>query len=112
VIEVTGIPELLEMLDGIDLSGVAGEVIKGLHRVAFQISPVDTGSYRASHKTSVKGFDARLYIDPAARNTRTGATVTSYAGAVEEMYNVYGRTANEADRMLLLAARKAIGKAT
>lgn len=70
-----------------------------LQRFAMSISPVDTGSYQASHRFAVSSKALALYVDPAARNTRAGQLVTRYAGPVEEMYNVYGQTSQEAQRV-------------
>jgi len=60
---------------------------------ARAISPVVTGSYRASHRDAVAGLTATLDIDPTARNVVSNCFVTRYAGPVEERHQVYGRTA-------------------
>ena len=76
-------------------SSSAAEVLR---RYAASISPVITGSYQGAHAVFPRGMGAVMTIDPAARNTRSGAPVTSYAGFVEERHDVYGRTAQEMSR--------------
>ena len=112
MIETIGVEVVVDRLDRlenktlrIDARSVLTPIIKGLQRIAVQISPVDTGSYQASHRVAVSKSKARLYIDPKARNTRSGVLVTSYAKPVEERYHVYHRTASEAKRKIKVVLR-------
>jgi len=52
------------------------------HRYAVAITHVDTGSLRASHRIAVEGLRARIFIDPASTNPRTGERPAVYG--VEE----------------------------
>jgi len=74
-------------------------MMEHLQRYAAGISPVLTGSYAGSHQVSVSGRTVALGIDPTARNAVSGELVERYAGAVEELHQVYARTWEEAERM-------------
>lgn len=70
-----------------------------IKRFAMSVSPVLTGSYRASHRVAMAGKTATLSIDSLARNVKSGVPVTRYAMAVEEQHEVYAQTADVARRM-------------
>lgn len=48
------------------------------YRYAEAITHVDTGSLRASHRMQVQGLRGRIYLDPSARNPRSGLPVSVY----------------------------------
>ncbi len=62
--------------------GKFGEVIKGAtvegHRYAVSVTHVDTGSLRASHRMQMDGLTGTVYIDPSARNPRSGQLTSVY----------------------------------
>ena len=98
-VEIVGLDEAVNRLDRLQRRAssdrtyqvVLGNAMEVLRRYAVAISPVDTGAYQGSHRIAVRGKEARLYIDPAATNPRSGQPVTRYAGPVEDRYRVYGQ---------------------
>ena len=73
--------------------------ISDLNRYAVSITHVDTGALRASHRQRWMGeARAQLYLDPGARNPRTGALTSRY-GPVENArggaHAFYQRTYDE-----------------
>jgi hypothetical protein len=79
--------------------------INRFHRIVVQLSPVDTGSYQASHRVAIDGKTAVLNIDPAARNTRSNILVRRYAAPVENRYMVYRQAAGQASIVMAAALR-------
>ena len=77
------------------------------HRYAVAITHVDTGALRASHRMEVIGLHGRIFLDPTARNPRTG-TLTSQYGPTEEerggSHAFYERTAYEGGPSIVRAA--------
>ena len=73
--------------------------VRGLQRYLRGISPVITGSYRASHRITIGKNEIRLGVDPTARNTATNILVSRYAGRVEERWHVYAQGADQAERV-------------
>jgi len=71
----------------------------GATRYAASISPVVTGSYKGAHRFAVNGKELTLFIDPSAKNGRTGVAVTSYAGDVERRHSVYGQVSAQIGRL-------------
>jgi len=65
-----------------------------------RVSPVVTGSYRASHTIKIEGLEAKLHVDPMARNTASGVLVTSYSGYCENRYGVYAQGSELLDARL------------
>ena len=67
-------------------TGALGQAVKRaglmIHRYVLGITHVDTGTLRASHRIEINGTKGKIYIDPAARNPRTGAKPAVY-GAIE-----------------------------
>ena len=67
-------------------SGALGQAIQWgtmiAHRYAVVITHVDTGALRAAHRMRVMGAEGRVYIDPAARNPRSGELPMVY-GEIE-----------------------------
>lgn len=93
---------------GLTARDVFGEALEEVHRFAVSVSPYDTGAYQGAHRMAIGKDKAVLSIDPAARNPRTGHPVTRYAGAVEDMYQVYGRTAAVAGSLSERVTRRII----
>lgn len=58
------------------------EVATQVHRHTVALTHVDTGALRASHRLTVRGLEAEVYLDPGATNPRTGAKTSVY-GEVE-----------------------------
>jgi len=81
-----------------------------LQRHAIAINPVDTGSWRASHRIELGDDWSAVYVDPSATNSRTGVRVLDYASEWEAEgadYAVYKRTVREAGpRVLKMAAQQ------
>jgi hypothetical protein len=68
------------------------------HRYLTQIVHVDTGAYRASNRMEVHGDRGRIYVDPGARNPRSGLRVADYAPEEEARggsHAAYSRTVAE-----------------
>lgn len=82
-----------EVKDDASWRGPMGKFGEALRRYAVSISPIVTGSYANAHTVSVSGKGVGLFISPVARNTKTGALVSRYAGAVEGRHRVYAMTA-------------------
>lgn len=75
-------------------------------RYAIQITHVDTGALRASHRMFVDYQQARgrLYLSPVARNPRTGRQTAEYGVYEHERggsHAFYDRTAEEVGPKLL-----------
>jgi hypothetical protein len=83
-------------------TGALGQAVKRaglmIHRYVLGITHVDTGALRASHRLEIDGTKGRIFIDPSARNPRTGAKTAVY-GAVEHArggrHAFYTRTKTE-----------------
>ncbi|MBU6361166.1 MAG: hypothetical protein KGS46_14220 [Chloroflexi bacterium] len=83
-------------------AGALGQAVKRaglmIHRYVLGITHVDTGALRASHRIEINGTKGKIYIDPNARNPRTGAKTAAY-GAVEHArggaHAFYTRTKHE-----------------
>lgn len=100
--------------------GALGKAVKHVtamvHRYAVAITPVDTGSWRASQR-QILAPDARwgrVSIMPGAKNARTGAVVGRYAAAWEDRkgrYAVYLRTYEEEGQEALDAGGAIIRRA-
>lgn len=96
--------EVLNRIQGkLRPDGLLGDIVRWavdqLDFYAEGITPVDTGSWQASHRTACTGLEGRVFVDPTAVNVRTGVAVISYAGAYESQggaYAVYRRTILEA----------------
>lgn len=83
-------------------SGAMGHAIRfivtSVHRYAAIITHVDTGALRASHRMKVLDTRGAVYVDPGARNPRSGIRVVSYGKDEEERggsHAFYGRTVSE-----------------
>jgi hypothetical protein len=90
--------------------GALGRAVKYItareHRYAVSINPVDTGSWRASHRQTIEssGLRGHVFLQPGATNSRTGGPVSRYAGMYEARrgrYAVYLRTFEEDGRKAL-----------
>ena len=82
-----------------------------LHRLAVIETPVDTGSWRASHHIKIEPTRGIVFVDPSALNTRSGGRVIDYARDYEDQggrYAVYKNTAQRhGSRVLRMAAEAA-----
>ena len=82
----------------VDAEPVLQLVAADLHRYAVSITHVDTGALRASHRMTIYATSAEIYLDPSARNSRTGQLTAMY-GPVEEArggaHAFYARTVAE-----------------
>jgi hypothetical protein len=82
--------------------GAAGQALRRagqmIIRYVVAITHVDTGALRASHRLEINGLRGRIYLDPSAKNPRTGAATAMY-GAIEHArggkHAFYTRTKNE-----------------
>ena len=114
-LEVRGLSEATRRLTrmerktrGLRAIDVFGEAMGEIHRFAISVSPYATGAYQWAHRIVMGKEKATLSIDPAARNPDSGQPVIRYAGAVEDMYQVYGRTAAVASSLANRATRRII----
>ena len=98
--------------------GAAGQALRRagqmIVRYVIAITHVDTGALRASHRLEINGLRGRIYIDPSARNPRTGA-LTSVYGAIEHArggkHAFYTRTKNEYGPEVVRAVKTYVGGA-
>jgi hypothetical protein len=71
--------DLVAMLEPTGASGkVVRHVAIGLQRHAIAYTHVDTGALRASHRVKVSGINGLVYLDPVAKNPRTGQQTAEY----------------------------------
>ena len=90
--------------------GIKAGLVEGTRR-AVVYTPVDTGSWRASHRAKLDGLTGQLFIDPAARNVRSGTPVRRYAAGLAKRggrYDVYGRVARDEAAIAEAMARAAL----
>lgn len=108
-VEIEGLKEVQEYLDKLveraSSEAFWGPILRTLSEDVrlshtWGISPVITGSYRASHRTVVTGLQAVMAVDPRARNTDSGILVTRYMVPVEVRHHVYARSFAYARRMV------------
>lgn len=99
------------------LAAIAAATPAGEHRLAVQyatlaadryavsITPVQTGSWRSSHRPTVNGLTGRISLDESAVNPISGGRPAVYGAALESTgqsrYAVYRRTVNEAGQRIL-----------
>lgn len=101
MIKFEGLEEAQAYLSGIESKiksdaswqGPMGKFGETLKRYASSTSPIVTGSYANAHTVTVSGKGVELFISPVARNTKTGALVSQYAGIVEGRHRVYAMAA-------------------
>lgn len=94
-------------------SGPLGKQVKDVtvraHRYLVSITHIDTGAYKASQRMDYNrdAITGKLYVDPTARNPRTGARPAEY-GLIEEArggeHAAYARTQQYIERTLLRGA--------
>lgn len=84
-------------------AGAAGRAVQyataAAHRYAVQITHVDTGAWRASHRMALAGLRGSVQIAPGAKNPRSGQPVSVYADVWAQRGGelaVYDRTIEEA----------------
>jgi hypothetical protein len=95
-----------------DAVRIGREVALGLaaaHRIAVANTPVDSGSWRASHRVRQQGLRGEAYIDPSARNVRSKALVVTYSEALAKgrggRYDVYRTVYQQQGDIAQAAAR-------
>lgn len=114
-VEFEGLEEFLKRLELMkdEISRVAMSLVKMMgevRRVTQDISPVITGSYRASHRITHGEMWAAMDIDPMARNIESDILVVRYAGPVEERHRVYAQSWHVAERMAVQLAKDLGGR--
>jgi hypothetical protein len=99
--DISGLQEAqaacLMLLAAMRPSGALGKAVQfGLataSRLAIVSTAVDTGAWRASHRTELNGLRGEISIDPSARNPRNNALVSVYSAALAKKkggrYDVY-----------------------
>lgn len=106
-IEQRGFDEAIAYFEDIDVPGrlaiAVDKTIEMLGRLAASVTPVDTGAMRKAWRW-VKG---RLFIDPGARNPRSGVPVTDYATTVSERYGILDAVMTQAGRVGAAALEEA-----
>jgi hypothetical protein len=98
----------LRAIAALQPSGAMGQALRLVlvtaQRYAVTITHVDTGALRASHRMEITDTRGTIYIDPSARNPRSGKLVREYARKEENRggtHAFYRRTVNEiGDRAL------------
>jgi len=88
-------------------------IVTQLHRYELTVAHVDTGAMRASIRMEVNGMRGRTYVDPQARNPRTGMLTSVYAEAEEARGGEHAfasRTVNEAAPRIINQALGYIGR--
>jgi hypothetical protein len=90
---------VIREMSGDGLLGRANRIILSeSHRYLVNVTHVDTGSYRASHRVTIRGLGGVIAPDPSVRNPRTGKSVMEYAPIEERRggsHAAYGRTFRE-----------------
>lgn len=76
-------------------------VMAALQRYAISpgVTPVDTGALRASHRVGIFKYRGVLFLDPTARNPRSGVRTAVYGAHLHARggrYAFYERTVKEA----------------
>lgn len=61
-----------------EIQGAIKDATIGAQRYAINITHVDTGSLRASHRMKIQGLHGYVYIDPRAVNPRSGQRPVIY----------------------------------
>lgn len=86
-------------------SGNLGKAVQygtiAAHRYAVGLTHVDTGSLKSSHRMKISGLRGEVYVDPDARNPRSGKRTAMYGqyehdrggehAFYERVVNEYGR---------------------
>lgn len=108
----------VRMMAQLTPSGTMGVVVRDvlidLHRYATAITHVDTGALRASHRMILRGLEGEIFIEPGARNPRSGAKTAEYGEAEEARggsHAFYSRTTNEEGEKALGRARQRLEQA-
>lgn len=68
------------------------------HRHLVAVTHVDTGAYRAAHRIQMSPGRGVIFVDPGARNPRSGRRVIDYAPVEEargSSHAAYARTEAE-----------------
>ena len=119
---ISGLQELQDenarSIAALQPGGALGQAVKhvtaGAHRYTVAITHVDTGALRASHRMEVQGLRGRIYIDPTARNPRSGQRTSVY-GPFEHArggeHAFYDRAAEESGPRLVREAQEIIERA-
>jgi len=68
-------------------------------RFAASITPVRTGAMQRAWKWEAQGWEGRMFIDPSARNPRSGVPVTDYAEEVDQRYGILDKALGLGARM-------------
>lgn len=116
---ITGIQELQDdnarSIAALQPKGALGQAVKhvttGAHRYVVAITHVDTGALRASHRMEVNGLRGRIYIDPTARNPRSGQRTAVYGEFEHDRggsHAFYDRAADESGERLVREAQEII----
>jgi len=111
---ITGLQEALaannKLLAEMQPGGLAGKVIQygtaAAQRAAIQGTPVDTGAWRSSNRTKLNTgrLQGTVFLDPSARNPRSGTPVIQYASVWDSRGGqraVYARVVSNAGQQIL-----------
>lgn len=82
-----------------------------LHRYALTVTPVDTGTLRASHTMKVAGLRGEIYINPANVNPKSRTRAAVYGPKVHAegpRRAFYARTLSESGQRAMYAAQAEI----
>jgi hypothetical protein len=119
-VDISGIQQAqaaaVQALGALKPTGAFGKAVQYVtgqaHRYATQITPVDTGSWRASHRPEVHGLQGRIFLDPTAVNPKSHSLPSVYGPRLETQrggrYAVYEHTVEDAGPGLLNAAGQII----
>jgi hypothetical protein len=89
-IHITGLQEAqranLSLIRTLQPGGALEAAVKAgttlAQQAAVRKTPVDTGSLRASHRINIQGLRGMVYIDPSAKNPRSGGKPADYGPIV------------------------------
>lgn len=80
-------------------------IVVAANRFSVANTPVDTGSWRASHRPQASGTHGRIFLDPSAVNPKSRSRPADYGPALEltrgGRYAVYKKTVEEAGPQIL-----------
>ena len=119
---ITGIQEVMArnnrriatMKTGGEAEDAVRDAIIQLHHYAVQITHVDTGALRASHRMELNGLEGTVYLDPGASNPRSRVKTSVY-GMVENArggeHAFYDRTIAEIGGKVSDQAQRRIAEA-
>lgn len=111
-LKLVGLSGLLGHLDDYDAEERLGKAVdktrKALRGFLASRTPVITGSMRRAWYSEMGSpLEGRVFIDPAATNTRSGALVSSYAPGVADRYGLMDAALTQGEKIADAALEEA-----